>query len=594
MVNFDTFAFNSSLIRSITLSLNNLLQFNSLDPCPVILLPEISTGIIGKVEAILQTGTCSIRDRVEAQEVLEVSNLLGLPISMLVPENRSGVDTSSPIILSNAKVKTEIPNPDPEENLFRPRSSFRTDNGTASISNSASSEARCVEPDPEPSNMVKGYKCAICKRPGGNVPSVNKKETIFQTEMQLEAHYIGQHFKEEIGKHVKDKDTCGICGKNIANGRLHLHIGLIHKKIKSILRTAKISVQPTFIRGAPVTKPLSKPSPIVIPTIISPKIRKPLALTYVPTFSPKPSQIVVSTTESENSPPAKSDNIAPSPKTSLTPISTPKRPLPVTASVGNSTCPVVSTPPGKMGYLKGSPRKTPQGSGKKTQLSKPTLPVHLTTTMSKDGLPPSTPKRLGMSPPGGSGLLGEKRMSPGVGQVTPDNMSRRFSIQSNCETPDNVVNPVDEFMTKWDSKPERGSNKKPLTTKNCNFDLTCEVCGEIQKTFHAMDIHIIGHYKEDLEAKVSCHMTENNECKICGDAFKGKSWLVNHLGSKHGYINEVLGDKGFAVLPCPVNSKYSASKQKQLVKIKKERKRPFEEKAKELDDLRDQLMKDTD
>lgn len=257
---------------------------------------------------------------------------------MLVPENRSGVDTSSPILLSNAKVKTEIPDPDPEEtNLFRPHSSFRTDNGTA-MANSASTEARCVEPNPEPPNMVKVYKCAICKRPGGNVPSVKTKDTIFQTEIQLEAHYIGQHFKEEIGKHAKDKDTCGICGKIVTKGRLHLHIGLAHKKIKSILRNAKISVEPTFMRGAaergeltptkntkspfktnstfkmknpltPVTKPSPKASPIVIPTnSSSQKKRKPLALTYVPTSSPKPSQIVVPTTESENSPSVKSNN----------------------------------------------------------------------------------------------------------------------------------------------------------------------------------------------------------------------------------------------------------------------------------------------
>jgi len=596
LVNFDTFAFNSSLIRSVILSLQNLLQFNSLDPCPVIVLPETSQGIIKKVEAILQTGTCVIRDRDEAQEVLEVANILGLPISMLVPENRSGLDTSSPIIFSNVKVKTEIPNPEPEvTNLFQPRSSFRTASGTTSTSNIATSEVQCVQPNPVPPNMIQGYKCAICKKPGGNVLTGNKKDTIFQKEIQLEAHYIGQHFTEEIGKHIKDTDTCGICGKIVGKGRLPLHIGLIHKKIKSILKAAKLNVEPIFIPRAAEGRGSFSTGKVQISSkkISSPKMRKPLALTHVPISSPEPSQITP-TTESQNSPPAENDNILPS-KTniSLTPVTNPTKLKSATPSVVKPTCPVVSTPPGKTGHLKGGPRKTPPGSGKKTSLSKPTLPVHLTTTMSKDALPPSTPTRSGASLPEGSAPSGEKGRSPG-GHVTPDDMSRRYSILSNCETPHNAMDPVDEFLTKWDEKPGRGSNKKPLTRKNCNYDLKCEVCGKAQKTSLALEIHTISHYKENLEAKVNCFMTEDNRCKICGDCFKTKNWLINHLGSKHGYINEVLVDQGFAVLPCPVNSSgYSASKQQQLVRIKTERKGPLEEEAKELDGLRDQLMKDT-
>jgi len=595
LVNFDTLAFNSSFIRSITLSLPNLPQLNSLDPCPVIVLPETSQGIIKKVEAILQTGTCIIRDRVEAQEVLEVANILGLPISMLVPENRSGLDTSSPIIFSNVKVKTEIPNPEPEvTNLLQPRFSFRTVKCTTSTSNSATSEVSCVQPNPGPPNMIQGYKCAICKKPGGNVLTGNKKDTIFQKEIQLEAHYIGQHFTEEIGKHIKDTDTCGICGKIVPKGRLPLHIGLIHKKIKSILRAAKLDVEPILIPRATEEGALSPTKKIK--KISSPKMRRPLALTHVPSSSPEPSQITP-TTESENSPPTrtKSDNIPPSSKTntSLAPITNPTNLKSAAPSVVKPTCPVVSTPPGKTGHLKEGPRKTPPESGKKTSLSKPTLPVHLTKTMSKDALPPSTPKQSEASLPEGSALSGEKSVLPG-GHVTPDDRSRRHSILSNCDTPHNAMDPVDEFLTKWDGKPGRGSNKKPLTRKNCNYDLKCEVCGTAQKTSLALEIHTIGHFKESLEAKVKHFMTDDKRCKICGDCFKTKNWLINHLGSKHGYINEVLVDQGFAVLPCPVNSSgYSASKQQQLVRIKTERKGPLEDEAKEQDGLRDQLMKDT-
>ena len=232
-MNFDTFAFNSRFIRSITLSLQNLLQFNSLDPCPVIILPDTSPGIIKKVEAILQTGTCVIKDRKEAEEVLDVANLLGMPISMLVPENKSGVDTSSPIVFSSVKVKTE-----PE--VIRQSRPPSSSNDTATISNKATNE---------PQTMVKGYKCAICKKPGGNVSTSSKKDTIFHKEIQLEAHYIGQHFKKDIENHIKDKETCGICGKNVPNGRLPLHIGLIHHKIKSILRAANIAVEAQYFPG---------------------------------------------------------------------------------------------------------------------------------------------------------------------------------------------------------------------------------------------------------------------------------------------------------------------------------------------------------
>lgn len=166
---------------------------------------------------------------------------------------------------------------------------------------------------------------------------------------------------------------------------------------------------------------------------------------------------------------------------------------------------------------------------------------------------------------------------------------------SNCETPINAMEPVDEFLTKvGDSKPGEGSHKKPLTPRNCNFDLTCEVCGKAQKTPLSLETHIIAHFKADLEANVRGYITEDNKCKICGDSFKTKNWLINHLGSKHGYINKVLSDQGFAVLPCHVNSSgYTASKQKQLVKIKTERKEPTEEEAGPLDNLRDELMKET-
>jgi len=183
-------------------------------------------------------------------------------------------------------------------------------------------------------------------------------------------------------------------------------------------------------------------------------------------------------------------------------------------------------------------------------------------------------------------LAGEKRMTPRFGYVTPDKRSRRDSILTNIGTPDTAMKPVDEFMTKsGDSSPEKGRQRKPLTTTNCNYDLRCEFCGKSFKTDHAMDLHAISHHMKDLEKRVSCLMTEDNKCKICDDSFKTKNTLIAHLGTKHGYINNVLVHNGFAVLPCPLNSPgYSASMQRKLVKLKTEMEDALAEEAAQLDD----------
>ena len=143
---------------------------------------------------------------------------------------------------------------------------------------------------------------------------------------------------------------------------------------------------------------------------------------------------------------------------------------------------------------------------------------------------------------------------------------------SNFEYPDFPMMPIDEVLTKGsDSRPERGRRKKPLTPINCNFDMKCEDCGKAFKTDQDLELHTISHHKEDLKVKVSHYMTEDNKCKKCGSSFKTKNRLITHLGSKHGYINKILVEKAFAVLPCPLNSpQYSASTQRRLVKIKTE------------------------
>ena len=73
-----------------------------------------------------------------------------------------------------------------------------------------------------------------------------------------------------------------------------------------------------------------------------------------------------------------------------------------------------------------------------------------------------------------------------------------------------------------------------------------------------------------------------------------KGHLISHLGCKHGYINDVLREKNFSVLPCAVNNTYSASKQKTLARIKKEREEKNSEGNPSTDELRRELMMEDD
>ena len=73
-----------------------------------------------------------------------------------------------------------------------------------------------------------------------------------------------------------------------------------------------------------------------------------------------------------------------------------------------------------------------------------------------------------------------------------------------------------------------------------------------------------------------------------------KGHLISHLGCKHGYINDVLREKNFSVLPCAVNKTHSASKQKTLARIKKEREEKNSEGNPSTDELRRELMMEDD
>jgi len=145
------------------------------------------------------------------------------------------------------------------------------------------------------------------------------------------------------------------------------------------------------------------------------------------------------------------------------------------------------------------------------------------------------------------------------------------------------------------NKMQSPSPKKIRKTSddNCNYELKCEVCLKEFKFFNQLETHMVKHFSKDVEAIVVDYMN-GNECKLCGDSFKHKGHLISHLGCKHGYINDVLREKNFSVLPCAVNNTYSASKQKTLARIKKEREEKNSEGNPSTDELRRELMMEDD
>ena len=58
---------------------------------------------------------------------------------------------------------------------------------------------------------------------------------------------------------------------------------------------------------------------------------------------------------------------------------------------------------------------------------------------------------------------------------------------------------------------------------------------------------------------------------ICDRVYKQKQSLLFHIGGKHGKINDILKQKGLAVLPCPVNATSYSAMQKKLIQKKKEK-----------------------
>ena len=91
-----------------------------------------------------------------------------------------------------------------------------------------------------------------------------------------------------------------------------------------------------------------------------------------------------------------------------------------------------------------------------------------------------------------------------------------------------------------------------------NYTTTCELCQKENKTLQALYSHVIVHIRVELERKVKDLMEmEGLQCKMCDQTFKGKAPLLNHIGCKHGKVNDILKEKGYSVLPCLLASRRS-------------------------------------
>ena len=113
------------------------------------------------------------------------------------------------------------------------------------------------------------------------------------------------------------------------------------------------------------------------------------------------------------------------------------------------------------------------------------------------------------------------------------------------------------------------SEKKPLDSE-CNFDLTCQVCGHRQETQSKLEQHLCRHFMKELQESFG-NLMNDMKCNLCNNVFKHKQSLLLHIGCKHGKINDILRQKKMKVLPAQVLNNPSMAMQKKLEVVKRER-----------------------
>ena len=203
----------------------------------------------------------------------------------------------------------------------------------------------------------------------------------------------------------------------------------------------------------------------------------------------------------------------------------------------------------------------------------------------------------------GKGTTPRKKASPSLASkklATSPNVSVN-NVNNVPSSEDNYVVakiPEDALYATPNRESQSRKRKMSGSAEKVNYELKCEVCGQPCKNPMLLEQHMVKHFLREVESRVSKFIAGEAprlECSMCGDVFKQRNGAIVHLGSKHGFINDILKEKQLSVLPVTVNnSGYSAAKQKQLCKIKTERADYDDRPTTPNEDIRKELMLEAD
>jgi len=144
---------------------------------------------------------------------------------------------------------------------------------------------------------------------------------------------------------------------------------------------------------------------------------------------------------------------------------------------------------------------------------------------------------------------------------TPKGRSAEFSFPNS-----NYLASLGSSRDSANFEKRRGS----ADSSRCNFSLQCEVCKTQAKTLSTLYSHCASHFHKRVEEKHK-DLMQGLKCTLCGSIFKSKYLLTNHIGCKHGKINDILEEQGYKVLPCPITGTKQDEIQRNMISIKKER-----------------------
>jgi hypothetical protein len=182
-------------------------------------------------------------------------------------------------------------------------------------------------------------------------------------------------------------------------------------------------------------------------------------------------------------------------------------------------------------------------------------------------MPPGTPVR-DISIPTTTGVYTPSISSNSAPRAIASNLNSDPDIIPARTNSVSIHNNVPGYKTSLSDDVETSAQESAETRLNC--DLKCEVCNQEQKSINLLEQHCCRHFMKELRDQYTSLM-DGGKCSICGNIFKQQMNLLMHIGCKHGKINEILQQKGFAALPCPVINNTSAAMQRQLMKIKQEK-----------------------